>query len=92
MDKAMFAHKRKLSTKINNLKPGNLQEFWKLLKKGKTREQPSNLIDTLFESFKKLSEQPDEDLINILLFDSCDVNQLNENINISKEGILKCIK
>jgi hypothetical protein len=88
----MFAHKRKLSTKINNLKSGNLQEFWKLSKKGKTREQPSNLIDTLFESFKKLSEQPDEDLINILLFDSCDVNQLNENINISKEGILKCIK
>jgi hypothetical protein len=54
MDKAMFAHKRKLSTKMNNLKPGILQEFWKLLKKGKTREQPSNLIDTLFESFKKL--------------------------------------
>jgi hypothetical protein len=51
------------------LKPGNLQEFWKLLKKGKTREQPSNLIDTLFESFKKLSEQPDEDLINILVME-----------------------
>jgi hypothetical protein len=51
-------------------------------------------VDKLFEFFKKLSEKPDEDPINKPLLDPCDVNQLNENINIkiSKEEILKCIK
>jgi hypothetical protein len=34
---------------INNLKSINSQEFWKLLKKGKTREQPNIPIDKLFE-------------------------------------------
>jgi hypothetical protein len=40
MDEAILAHRRKLSKEINNLKSSNSQEFWKLLKKGKTREQP----------------------------------------------------
>jgi len=63
------------------------------LQQAKTRKQPTIPIDKLFESFKRLSKKPDEDLINILLFDLGDVNQLNnENINISKEEILKCIK
>jgi hypothetical protein len=44
MDKAMFAHKRKLSTKMNNLKPGNLQEFWKLLKKVKLESNQAILL------------------------------------------------
>jgi hypothetical protein len=35
MDKAILAHRRKLSREINNLKSSNSQELWKLLKKGK---------------------------------------------------------
>ena len=77
MDEVILAHRRKLSREINNLKSSNSQEFWKLLKNGKTREQPNIPIDKLFK-----------------FFNACDVNQLNENINmkISKEEILKCIK
>jgi hypothetical protein len=45
------------------------QEFWKLLKKGKTREQPNIPIDKLFEFFKTLNEKPDADPINIPLLD-----------------------
>jgi hypothetical protein len=87
-------HRRKLSREINNLKSSNSQEFWKLLKKGKTREQPNIPIDKLFEFFKTLNEKPDADPINIPLLDPGNVNELNENINmkISKEEILKCIK
>ena len=48
MDEAILAHRRKLSRKINNLKSSNSQEFWKLLKKGQTREQPNIPIDKLF--------------------------------------------
>ena len=94
MDEAILAHRRKLSREINNLKSSNSQEFWKLLKKGKTREQPNIPIDKLFEFFKTLNEKPDADPINIPLLDPGDVNELNENINmkISKEEILKCIK
>jgi hypothetical protein len=40
-DEAILAHRRKLSRVINNLKSSNSQEFSKLLKKGKTREQPN---------------------------------------------------
>jgi len=83
MDEAILAHRRKLYREINNLKSSNSQEFWKLLKKGKTREQPNIPTDNLFEFFKKLNKNPDEDLINIPLLDPCDVNQLNENINMN---------
>jgi hypothetical protein len=94
MDEAILDHRRKLSREINNLKSSNSREFWKLLKKGKTREQPNIPIDKLFEFFKTLNEKPDADLINIPLLDPGNVNELNENINmkISKEEILKCIK
>ena len=94
MDEAILDHRRKLSREINNLKSSNSQEFWKLLKKGKTREQPNIPIDKLFEFFKTLNENPDADPINIPLLDPGNVNELNENINmkISKEEILKCIK
>ena len=93
MDESILAHRRKLSREINNLKSSNSQEFWKLLKKGKTREQPNISIDKLFEFFKTLNEKPDADPINIPLLDPGDVDELNENINmkISKEEILKCI-
>jgi aspartate ammonia-lyase len=47
MDEAILDHRRKLSREINNLKSSNSQEFWKLLKKGKTREQP-NIPISLF--------------------------------------------
>ena len=94
MDEAILDHRRKLSREINNLKSSNSQEFWKLLKKGKTREQPNIPIDKLFEFFKTLNEKPDADPINIPLLDPGNVNELNENINmkISKEEILKCIQ
>jgi hypothetical protein len=65
MDEAILDHRRKLSREINNLKSSNSQEFWKLLKKGKTREQPNIPIDKLFEFFKTLNEKPDADPINI---------------------------
>jgi len=93
MDEAILAHRRKLSREINSLKSSNSQEFWKLLKKGKTREQSNIPLDKLFEFFKTLNEKPDADPINFPLLDPDDVNELNENINmkISKE-ILKCIK
>ena len=94
MDEAILAHRRKLSREINNLKSSNSQEFWKLLKKGKTREQLNIPIDKLFEFVKTLSEKPDADPINIPLLDPGNVNELNEKINmkISKEEILKCFK
>jgi aspartate ammonia-lyase len=65
MDEAILAHRRKLSREINNLKSSNSQEFWKLLKKGKTREQPSIPINKLLEFFQTLTAKPDADHINI---------------------------
>jgi aspartate ammonia-lyase len=56
MDKAILVHRRKLSREINNLKSSNSQEFWKLLKKGKTREKPNIPINKLFEFFTTLND------------------------------------
>ena len=94
MDEAILAHRRKLSREINNLKSSNSQEFWKLLKNGKTREQPNIPIDKVFEFFKTLNGKPDADRIIIHLLDPGDVNELNENINMkmSKEEIHNYIK
>jgi hypothetical protein len=82
MDEAILDHRRQLSREINDLKSSNSQEFWKLLKKGKSREQPNIPIDKLFEFFKSLNEKPHADPINIPLLDPGNVNELNENINM----------
>ena len=95
MDQAILDHKRNLSKKIKNLKSNNSQEFWKLLKSGKNREQPDIPMEKLFEFFKSLNEEPnDKQDINIPYIDPYDINRLNESINknISKDEIKKCIK
>ena len=53
MDEAIYAHRRKLSREINNLKSKNSQEFWKLLTKGKSIESNQVFLLTNYLNFSE---------------------------------------
>jgi hypothetical protein len=50
-----------MTKKIKNLRSNNSKEFWKLMRKGTYRKQPNISIDTLFDFFKTLNQNPTND-------------------------------
>jgi hypothetical protein len=54
-------HRKEMTKKIKNLRSNNSKEFWKLMRKGTYRKQPNISIDTLFDFFKTLNQNPTND-------------------------------
>jgi hypothetical protein len=47
----------------------NPKEFWKILNKGKRKEQPDIPVDTIFEFYKELNQKPNQkDTPNLLMY------------------------
>jgi hypothetical protein len=50
-----------MTKNIRNLRSNNSKEFWKLMRKDKYRKQPNISIDTLFDFFNTLNQNPTND-------------------------------
>jgi hypothetical protein len=70
-----------MTKKIKNLRSNNSKEFWKLMRKGTYRKQPNISIDTLFDFFKTLNQNPTNDGDGATVLPEIDENLVN-NLNI----------
>jgi hypothetical protein len=96
MDVSMKKHRKEMTKKIKNVRSNNSKEFWKLMRKVTYRKQPNISIDTLFDFFKTLNQNPTNDGDGETVLPEIDENLVN-NLNIeinghTSEEILHCVK
>ena len=95
LDTSMSRHRKDMQNKLKTMRTKNPKEFWKILNKGKRKEQPDIPVDTFFEFYKELNQKPDQkDTPNLPEPEIQETNQINEEVNkyIDKNEILNCIK
>jgi hypothetical protein len=95
LDISMSRHRKDMQNKLKTMRTKNPKEFWKILNKGKRKEQPNIPVDTFFEFYKELNQKPNQkDTPNLPEPEVQETKQINEEINkyIDKNEILNCIK
>ena len=80
---------------LDKLHSTNPKDFWKLLNKGKRKNQPDIGIDKLFDFFKELNSDSEDNVCEGQLdMDEGTLEQIINHINlpITKDEIVKCVR